>query len=193
MNSSGTVTNEKAESRDLTADEARKLPKLLEKAQAGDTKALDEVRPLLDKSGLWDLVGSLSSRVETSWLETMTGRNKLVREGYERQAATMRRELLETGDSPLERLLVDRVVLTWMQASHADIAYSSALKGDGHSFKEGTYNQERQDRANARHLKAVKALASVRRLLVPAVQVNIGRNQIISQGTPPAMHGEPQP
>jgi hypothetical protein len=112
----------------------------------------------------------------------MTGHNKLVREAYERKAADLRRELLASGDSPLERLLADRIVMTWLQVNHADTAYAVALKGDGHSFAQGTYHQARQDRANARHLKAVKALASVRRLLAPAVQVNIGRNQIISQG-----------
>ena len=112
----------------------------------------------------------------------MTGRNTLVREAYEKQIARLRQELLSPGDSALERLLADRIVTTWLQVCHADTAYSTMLKGDGHTFKEGTYNQDRQDRANARHLKAVKALASVRRLLTPSVQVNIGKNQIINPG-----------
>ena len=114
----------------------------------------------------------------------MTGSNDLVREGYERRAAELRRELLAAGDSPLERLLIDRVVVTWLQASHADATYANLLKGDGHTWAEGKYRQDRQDRAHGRHLKAVKALATVRRLLLPPVQVNIGRNQIISQGGP---------
>ena len=37
------------------------------------------------------------------------------------------------------------------------------------------------DRAHRRFLQAVKTLATVRRLLVPALQVNIGKNQIITQ------------
>jgi hypothetical protein len=62
--------------------------------------------------------------------------------------------------------------------------YAAMLKADGHSLALGTYYQTRQDSAHSRHLKAVKALATVRRLIVPPVQVNIGRNQIISQGGP---------
>jgi hypothetical protein len=104
----------------------------------------------------------------------------------------MRAELLAVGDSPLERLLADRVIMTWLQVSHADMTYSNMLKGDGYSFREGTFQQDRQDRANARHLKAIKALATVRKLLVPAVQVNIGRNQIISQGAPSVESREPE-
>lgn len=169
----------------LTDDESRTLGRLLAKAQAGDTKALDELRPILDKTGLWDFCGDLSRRVQESWLEAMTGRNKLIRAAYERKANDLRRELLASGDGPLERLLVDRVVVTWLQVCHADTACAGMLKtDDGYSFREAAFQHDRQDRANARHLKAVKALATVRRLLVPAVQVNIAKQQIISQGGP---------
>ena len=168
----------------LRDDERRRLNRLLGPAQKGDEKALAELRPLIAKGDLWGSIGDLSRRVEESWLEAITGRNTLIREAYERRAAAMRRELLAAGDSPLERLLVERIVLTWLQVCHADAAYAAAVQGDGHTFREGTYQQDRQDRAHARHLKAVKALATVRKLLVPAVQVNVGRNQIISQGGP---------
>lgn len=170
------------EKKALTAEEDKKLGRLLVKAQGGDQKALDELRPILDKTALWEYLGDLGRRVEESWLEAMTGRNKLGREAFEKRGAEMRHELLAAGDSQLERLLVDRVILTWLQVCHADMCYAGLLKGDGHTLQQGRYYQERQDRANARHLKAIKALASVRRLLVPAVQVNIGKNQIISQG-----------
>ena len=175
----------------LTEQERRKLVKLMDKAQAGDKKALDEARPLLDKTGLWKFMGNLSRRVQDSWLDAMTGKNKLVREAYEREADEMRRELLAAGESSMERLLVERVVATWLQACHADSVYAAMLKADGHSLALGTYYRQRQDSAHARHLKAVKALATVRRLLVPSVQVNIGRNQIIGQGGPAIADPEP--
>jgi hypothetical protein len=45
------------------------------------------------------------------------------------------------------------------------------------SFAEGEYHQKRLDRANRQLIRAIQALATVRRLLRP-VQVNIGQNQI---------------
>jgi hypothetical protein len=173
------------EKKALTAEEHKKLERLLPKVQGGNAKALDELRPILDKTVLWEYIGDLGRRVQESWLEAMAGQNKLVREAFEKRATEMHRELLSDGDSQLERLLVDRVIATWIQVCYADSAYANALKGDGHTLQLGTYLQERQDRAHTRHLKAIKALASVRRLLVPAVQVNIGKNQIISQGAAP--------
>src|SRR5215210_8347364 len=118
----------------LTDAERTKLVKLLDKAQAGDKKALDEARPLLDKTGLWKFVGNLSRRVQDSWLDAMTGKNKLVREAYEREADEVRRELLAAGDSALERLLVERVVATWLQVCHADTAHAGLMKSDSYSL-----------------------------------------------------------
>jgi hypothetical protein len=46
------------------------------------------------------------------------------------------------------------------------------------SLKLGDYQQRRQDRAARRYLAAIKALAQVRRLLVPVVQVNIAERQV---------------
>ena len=149
----------------LTDDEEKRLMKLLGPAQAGDTKALAEVRPIIEKAGMWPYIGNLARKVEESWLEAMTGRNKLVREGYERRADELRRELLAAGDSPLERLLVDRIVACWLQVAQADTAYTVLLKADSHTFKQGAYYLDRQDRAHARFIKATRALATVRKLL----------------------------
>jgi hypothetical protein len=165
----------------LTEAEDQKLHQLFKKAQSGDQKALDEIRPILDKASLWEFMGDLTRRVQQSWLEAMTGPNALIREAYERRAVDMRRELLAQGDSQVERLLVERVIITWLQVCHADTLYAVALKGEGHSFREGTYHQQRQDRANTRHLKALNALTTARKLPVPAVQINVGKNQIITQ------------
>ena len=182
------ATKEMNQRAGLTDEEEKRFGKLIGPAQAGNEKALAELRPIIERAGMWPYIGNLARKVEESWLEAMTGRNGLVREGFERRMADMRKELLAAGDSPLERLLVERVVACWLQVAHADMAYATLVKADSHTFKQGAYYLDRQDRAHARFLKATKTLATVRRLLVPAVQVNIGKNQIISQGaggTPP--------
>jgi hypothetical protein len=45
------------------------------------------------------------------------------------------------------------------------------------TFQEGTYAQERQGRAQRRYLAAIKALAQVRKLHLPPIQVNIAKEQ----------------
>jgi hypothetical protein len=180
------MSREEAANRRTALDDTdqKTLSRLLGKAQKGDDKAIAELRPILDKAGLWKYLGDLSRRVQENWLEAITRSNKLAREAFEKRAAEMRAELLATGDSPLERLLIDRVIMTWLQVCYADMTYAAMLNGDSYTYREGAFQQDRQDRANARHLRAIKALATVRRLLVPALQVNIAKQQIISQGGP---------
>ncbi len=48
----------------------------------------------------------------------------------------------------------------------------------GLSQANDTFHQQRIERAQRRYLAAIKALAQVRKLGVPAVQVNIGDKQI---------------
>jgi hypothetical protein len=115
-----TAREDAAERRAALDDaEQKTLTRLLGKAQQGDDKAIAELRPILDKSGLWDYLGDLSRRVQVRWLEAMTLSNTLIREAYERRTADMRAELLAAGDSPLERLLTDRIIMCVCQPGMA--------------------------------------------------------------------------
>jgi hypothetical protein len=72
--------------------------------------------------------------------------------------------------------LVERVAGCWLQVHYFDVIYAqnmTKLTGE-----QSEYYQRRQDRAHKRYLAAIKTLAQVRRLLFPAVQVNIGAQQV---------------
>ena len=168
--------------RQLTDAERKRLDALLTRAQKGDKKALGELRPFMDKPGMWEAVGDLGRIARDTWIEAAANSNVLVREGIQQTADRLRRDLLREGDSQLERVLVDRIVACWLQVSYADWQHGMTLKKASYSYRDGEYDQNRMDRAHRRLLQATKALATVRRLLVPALQVNIGRNQVIHQG-----------
>src|SRR5262249_46508046 len=67
--------------------------------------------------------------------------------------------------SPLERLLVERIVSCWLQTNYADASYAQ-LKGDSPALH--TAALRRQNSAQQRYLQAVKALATGRKVLRPA-------------------------
>jgi hypothetical protein len=77
--------------------------------------------------------------------------------------------------------LVERIVLCWAQVHYADTIYAQRAKDL--TFAQADYFQRRQDRAHRRYLHAIRSLATVRRLLFPAVQVNIGTQQVNVAGT----------
>ncbi len=67
--------------------------------------------------------------------------------------------------------------------------YASA---DGLSIKQADFHQRRIDRAHGRFLSAVRTLATVRKLALPVLQVNIARRQVTVAGGP-ALSGASAP
>jgi hypothetical protein len=87
----------------------------------------------------------------------------------------LREELAGPSPTPLERLLVERVVACWLQVQDADVRYAQAKSL---SLEWSKHHQQRMDRAHKRYLSAIKALTLVRKLALPVLQVNIARKQV---------------
>jgi 4-aminobutyrate aminotransferase-like enzyme len=92
-----------------------------------------------------------------------------------RQFAAMREEIAGEDPSPLEPLLAERVVATWIQVQILEGMWASNLRKSATS--QGDYYQRQLDRAHKRHLSSIKTLAQIRKL-GPAAQINIADKQI---------------
>src|SRR5689334_2601954 len=77
----------------------------------------------------------------------------------------LRAELVSPDPAPQEAPLVDRVVVTWLDVNHADACAAAAAREPGTTTQQADFAQRRQERALRRHLAAVAALASTRKLL----------------------------
>ena len=86
--------------------------------------------------------------------------------------------------SELEKLLIQRVVLCWMDVNCCEAQYHQQAKA-GLSAGCEELHQSRINHAHRRHLSATKALAQVRKLQLPAMQVNIADKQINIAGSKP--------
>ncbi|MGM0490291.1 MAG: hypothetical protein ACQESR_26490, partial [Planctomycetota bacterium] len=118
----------------------------------------------------------LERKVEDSISKSMAGRDNLAfREGLKRKLAALRAELEGPNPTPTEKLLVDRGVACWLQVQDADVRYAQAGNA---SYQQANYHLKRQDRAHPRFLSAMKTLATVRKMGLPVLQVNVGENQV---------------
>ena len=143
-----------------------RLQRLVQRAEQGDEAALPELRVALDANPwCWQRYGDLSKQSQAAWLQLIAGSNLMLHEATSRKAAQLRAELAGPEPSPLEWLLVERVVSCWLQVHYADAAYAQ-LKGA--TPAQHTAALRRQNSAQHRYLQAVRALATVRRLLRPA-------------------------
>jgi len=88
-----------------------------------------------------------------------------------------RRELALPTDGPLERSLVDHVALCWMRLQATEQVYSGRM-AQSLTLPQADYWDRHLAAAQRRYLRAVETLAKVRRLRLPALQVNIGEKQV---------------
>ncbi len=152
------------------------LRPLLAKAQKGDRDAMAQLRDrLMDSDELWGIIASPARSLLAVQLEAFFGENLVLREATERHMKAMRMEMAGEGSTPLERILADRVAVCWLQVQAVD-AFVAQLANTTLAVAE--YHQRRQDRAHRRFLSACKTLAVVRRLAIPALQVNIAEKQV---------------
>jgi hypothetical protein len=153
------------------------LDALLKRARAGDKSTVPALRKLLqDPATVRVFGGDLAEQVEQSFVGGIARDDIAWREALTRKLELLRTELLGPSPSPVERLLVERVVACWLQVQDAEIRF--AQNQTKLSIQQGDYHQRRMDAANRRYPAALKTLALVRKLAVPALQINVARKQV---------------
>ncbi len=141
---------------------------LLERSQRGDAAALRELRQAMSRyPDLERQYGDLAQIIRQHTVDAILGRdNLLLRDALDRQLAALRHELEPIARSPLERLLVERVLTCWLALQVAELTASAPPPS--------TFRERRLDRAHHRYLASIQALARVSRLLAPTIaQINI--------------------
>src|SRR5205823_2992827 len=134
--------------------------------------------------------GDMAGFARDAWTDLTAGENQVVNEALRRKVEQLRQELLGDSPTPLEKLLVERVTVCWLQVYYLDAIYARQTKQNGGmSWVADLGHQRRQDRAHRRYLTSLRTLAQVKRLLVPSIQVNIAEQQIVS----PVMMDDPKP
>jgi hypothetical protein len=149
----------------LDPEAMERLRQLLGRAEHGDPSSLPEVRRALDASPeVWRRYGDLAAQARASWVRLVAGTNALMEEALSRQLDEREAELGAGTASPLEKLLLSRVVSCWLQVEYADAGHAQ-LKGVGPAVQEAALRH--QESAQRRLLAAAKQLAVVRKLLRP--------------------------
>jgi len=81
--------------------------------------------------------------------------------------------------SPIERTLAETATLSWFALRLFEATYvSSSQSEDGLTIKQAEFHLRRIDRAHRRPLTPLKTLATIRRLALPALQINVASKQV---------------
>jgi hypothetical protein len=153
----------------------------LERAAGGDASTLPTLRRMLLQPGAADLLGGdLARRAEEALVSAAAGNDLLFTEALTRKLDLLRADLAGPGPTPLEKLLVDRVVICWLQVHQAGLRLARHEREMPPAQAE--YHQRARDRAHRRFLSAVRTLALVRRLALPVLvqQINVAAKQQVN-------------
>jgi hypothetical protein len=164
----------------------QELHKLLLKAEQGNKQAFETVCAQLGHADrLWEWAGNMAAQVQEALLGSFLSKDALFsQEAQRRKCTALTRELAGEHPSPLEKLLVERIVLCWLHLHGAEALY--AQHTGSLSIGQASYHQHRITAAHNRYLSAIRTLAQVRRLPAPNVQVNIAREQVNVAASTPA-------
>jgi len=98
----------------------------LKKANEGDEKALTWLRRFLaDNPQVWRELGDLARSCERAWLELITNGDSLATESIKLQLQQLKKELMGEDPSPVERLLADTCLVTWLETRHLEVVSAS--------------------------------------------------------------------
>ena len=176
-----TISNGALEESEKTVE---KLHDLLRLAEQGQEDAVPEIRQILNEHPdlAWRFV-DVAHIAEDALIEVMTKEGDLAAKELIRcQLEAMREEVAGKNSPALERLLSERVVVTWLEVQLFEALYAKNMRNL--TIAQAEHHQKRLDRAHRRHLSAIRALAQIRKLLkgTAITQINIAEKQINTTG-----------
>jgi hypothetical protein len=151
------------------------IRKFIARAQSGDASTLPVLQQMLEKGAFTETAGNLALQVQHTLIGNAAGKDLIFKEATARKMDQLRKELAGESPTPLERLLADRIALCWLALHDVEIRFAQMKDL---TINQANYWQDRIDRAHRRYLTAIKTLATIRKLALPALQVNIARKQV---------------
>jgi hypothetical protein len=137
--------------------------RLVSAANASEPGAVEALERFLDDAPeIWQHAGDLAGRSEDFLVAAIAGGNEVLRQSIVRQAERMRTELACPTPSPLENLLVDRIVAGWL---HVHFWELTDAPGAEHTPRYRRFAEQRMKIAERRYGAAIRSLALLRKLL----------------------------
>ena len=134
-------------------------------------------RLLREQPAVWRAAGDVMEHTARKLINDAQGTYALTRSmatGWEQ----LQKDMARPGDGELERLLIQQVVLSWMKLAYTEWHHRHYLTEGNTSIKVADFWERRLSAAQRRYLRATETLARIRRLQLPAVQVNIAEQQV---------------
>lgn len=161
----------------LTPETPREDADVLLAASRSEPNSREKVRDLLTRCPEWvERLGSLADDAERALIEPSRDQ-VLLQESVRAELRSLREELRQPCDGALESLIVRRIALCWAALNTAEEQRACKWQ-QGISDASAVFWDRHVSRLHSDFLRACRTLATVRKLRLPSVQVNIGAQQV---------------
>ncbi|WP_417385391.1 hypothetical protein [Gimesia sp.] len=144
-------------------DAVAELKVLIARAKQGDAQVIPRLCEYLDNNPiLWTQAGDLALQAQASWVNLIGGQDKHLKQCLVRKVNDIKQELSGPSPSPLEKLLVERVVTTWLRIHYCE---AHDAQQDEKSLKWAEYRLKRYRTMADVHTKSIGALSMLRKLM----------------------------
>ncbi len=158
-------------------NEFRAVMRRVDKAKP-DKADIDAVDTFLrEYPQFWVIAGDLAEQANGNMIEKLEAPRSM-KESLKVGMSRMTAELAQPGDGELERLVIRQIVGCWLRLSYIEYVYSQYLITGTQTLNNGDFWERRANSAQHRYIRAIESLARVRRMRLPAVQVNIAEQQV---------------
>jgi len=131
--------------------------------QQPDPADIQALRHMLhEHPGLWRLAGDLSHAAALDIIRQLQA-GPVVAESLKQARASLMQELGYPAASPLERLVIEQVVLCWLHLNIVQLEYTAVIR-QSLVAPAADHWERRLSAAQRRYLRAVDALARIRKL-----------------------------
>ncbi len=141
-------------------------------------KDVDALRSYLESHPqLWCVIGDVAKLAYNKLTDNIAGEHVGLRESLTIGREAMRAELGYQQATPLERLLIDQVLLCWLRLYGIEFSYTATLEKNV-PLALADYWERKLSAAQRRYLRACETLARIHKLRLPSVQINIADKQV---------------
>ena len=139
------------------------LRELVIRAKQGDAAVVPQLKEYLRQHPeVWNRVGDLALQSQAAWTRTFAGQDKHLQECIVAKVNSLKMDLADGESSPLENLLVERVISTWLELYYHE---TRNAQGEERSLRWAEFRLKQLTAANDRHTKAISALAILKKLM----------------------------
>lgn len=146
-----------------------------EKPTKEDRDELD--RLLREQPAVWRVAGDIVEHTAQKLMKDIGGTYAL-RTSLQVGWMQLQIDLARPNDGELERLLIQQIALAWLKLAYIEHYHEYFLTTGTETITKCDFWERRLSAAQRRYLRATETLARVRRLQLPAVQVNIAEQQV---------------